>query len=230
LHLYLALQLFANGLFERAGEYLTRGKIDPRLIVRSYTALRGKLLGSEEEVDIFDGLRDVLHEMPAVDAIGECASGHFTDCAVDATVKRNFVPQAENDDDADESKKDSPADQAAEAIRGALSETANAMLEEFLTKTRHSRRKGGGSRGVDSRKIETVSRELTEADVKVIDTVLVKLLATSGSTSDLLALLAAPNDCVLSEVEPFLQSKPYILATVLRKQGRHDRVLELLKQ
>lgn len=63
-----------------------------------------------------------------------------------------------------------------------------------------------------------------------MDTVLAKLLALSGSTNDLLALLAAPNDCVLSEVEPFLQSKPYVLATVLRKQGRHDRVLELLKQ
>lgn len=38
--------------------------------MRSYPGLRGKLLGSEEEVDVFDGLREVLREIPDVDSIG----------------------------------------------------------------------------------------------------------------------------------------------------------------
>jgi len=63
----------------------------------------------------------------------------------------------------------------------------------------------------------------------VIDTTLSKLLAESGTTNELLALLAGPNDAVLSELEPFLASRPYVLATVLRQQGKVERVLELLQ-
>ena len=64
---------------------------------------------------------------------------------------------------------------------------------------------------------------------QVIDTTLAKLLAEAGTTNELLALLAAPNDVVLSELEPFLTQRPYVLSTVMRQQGRTDRVLELLK-
>ena len=58
-------------MFERAGDYLVRGKIDARLIVRLFPALRGKVIGSEEEVDIFQGLRTILEEMDDIDGIGE---------------------------------------------------------------------------------------------------------------------------------------------------------------
>ena len=92
------------------------------------------------------------------------------------------------------------------------------MLADFLRKTRQSRRKGGGARGADSRKIDIV-----------IDTTLAKLLAEQGTTNELLALLAGPNDIVLLELEPFLQKRPYVLATVMRQQGRVDKVLELLE-
>jgi len=64
----------------------------------------------------------------------------------------------------------------------------------------------------------------------VIDTTLSKLLADSGTTNELLALLAGQNDVVLSVLEPFLALRPYVLSTVMRKQGRIDRVLELLQQ
>lgn len=62
----------------------------------------------------------------------------------------------------------------------------------------------------------------------MIDTALSKLLADAGTTNELLALLAGPNDVVLSELEPFLAQRPYVLSTVMRKQGRIDRVMELL--
>lgn len=93
------------------------------------------------------------------------------------------------------------------------------MLTEFLRKTRISRRKGGGSRGGDSRKIDLV-----------VDTTLAKLLADEGTTHELLALLAAPNDVVIAELEPFLSRKKYVLSTIMLQQGKVNRVLELLKE
>lgn len=93
------------------------------------------------------------------------------------------------------------------------------MLLEVLRKTRQSRRKGGGGRGVDSRKIDVV-----------IDTTFAKLLAEAGITNELLALLAGTNDVVLAELEPFLQKRPYVLATVMRQQGRSEQVLEILQK
>jgi hypothetical protein len=63
----------------------------------------------------------------------------------------------------------------------------------------------------------------------VIDTTLAKLLANAGDTAALLSLLAGSNDCVSSELEPFLEQRPYVLATVMRIQGKTERVLDLLK-
>ena len=92
------------------------------------------------------------------------------------------------------------------------------MLAEFLRKTRTARRKGGGSRGLDSAKIDMV-----------IDTTLAKLLAEANTTNELLALLAGPNDVVLNELEPFLERRPYVLSTVMRQQGKLERTLAILK-
>lgn len=106
------------------------------------------------------------------------------------------------------------------------------MLGEVLRKTRLSRRKGGGGRGLDSRKIDIVRVQqyiAIELISQIIDTTLCKLLAEAGTTHELLAILAGPNDAVLSELEPFLSRRPYVLSTVMRQQGRTDRVLELLK-
>lgn len=58
-------------MFERAGDYLVRGKIDARLIVRLFPALRGKVIGSEEEVDVFQGLKGILEGMDNVEEIGQ---------------------------------------------------------------------------------------------------------------------------------------------------------------
>lgn len=93
------------------------------------------------------------------------------------------------------------------------------MLTEFLRKTRTSRRKGHGSRGADSAKIDIV-----------IDNTFAKLLADEGQTTELLKLLESKNDVVLSELEPFLANRKYVLSRVMKQQGRTDRVLELLKE
>ncbi|TXT15581.1 hypothetical protein VHUM_00084 [Vanrija humicola] len=193
LHLYLACQLLLDTVFERAGDYLLRGKIDPRLIVRLYPAYRGKLIGTAEEVEVFDGIKPIFENMGTIEEI------------VADFLRRNY-----------ESNESPPPN---DELQLALLDNAQAMLGDFLRKTRTSRRKGGGSRGLDSRKIDIV-----------IDTVLAKYLADSGTTSELLALLGGPNDVSLSELEPFLAKRKYILCTILREQGQFDRVLELLKE
>lgn len=71
LHLYLGCHLLQVAMFERAGDYLLRGKIDARLVVRLFPSLRGKVIGSEEEVDILEGLRGILQDMTDVDEISE---------------------------------------------------------------------------------------------------------------------------------------------------------------
>lgn len=92
---------------------------------------------------------------------------------VNESVKRNFAPEVDQPtQDVDEKTEDvedasngqrieteeegEKEDAGVAVIRDALLETANAMLSEFLRKTRQSRRKGGGSRGIDSRKIDIV--------------------------------------------------------------------------
>ncbi|KAK4683924.1 hypothetical protein P7C73_g6284, partial [Tremellales sp. Uapishka_1] len=198
LHLYLAIHLFNETMFERAGDYFSRGKLDPRLLVRLYEDFRGKIIGSEEQVEVFLGLQDALNDMKGVDQI------------IQTSIERNYSPHIHPDVET--------APETSE-LREALADTSESMLTEFLRRTRTSRRKGGGSRGVDSRKIDIV-----------IDTTLAKLLADAGTTNELLAILAAPNDVVLSELEPFLRDRKYVLSTVMRKQGRLDRVLALLKE
>ncbi|WWC89446.1 uncharacterized protein L201_004370 [Kwoniella dendrophila CBS 6074] len=198
LHLYLASYLFEEALFDKSLDYFIRAKIDPRLLVRCFSDLRGKLIGSEESIEVFEGVKEVLERMGGVHDI------------ISTSLKRNYSPHVQpNTATAPETS----------VLRVAMVEEAKDMLTEFLRKTRASRRKGGGARGVDSRKIDIV-----------IDTTLAKLLADKGTTNELLALLAAPNDCVLTELEPFLAQRPYVLATVMRTQGRVDRVLEILKE
>ncbi|WVR07166.1 hypothetical protein IAU60_004207 [Kwoniella sp. DSM 27419] len=197
MHLYLACHLFEEAMFDKATDYWIRAKVDPRLVVRCFTDLRGKLIGSEEEVESVEGLKQALEEMSSVDEI------------ILSSLKRNYSPHVQPT---------SASAPETSALRTAMVEEARDMLTEFLRRTRTSRRKGGGPRGVDSRKIDSV-----------IDTTLAKLLAEKGTTNELLALLAAPNDVVLSELEPFLAKRPYVLATVMRTEGRVDRVLELLK-
>ena len=71
LHLLVASHLMSRGIFIKAGDYFAKGKIDPRILVRSFPTLRGKLIGSAEEVEVYQGLNDVLSSMPSIEDIGE---------------------------------------------------------------------------------------------------------------------------------------------------------------
>lgn len=71
LHLLVASYLMSMGMFAKAGDYFAKGKVDPRIIVRSFPDLRGKLIGSAEEVEVYHGLKEVLSSMPSIDDIGK---------------------------------------------------------------------------------------------------------------------------------------------------------------
>jgi hypothetical protein len=60
-------------MFEKAGDYFLRGKVDPRLLVRLFPSFRGKTIGSAEEVEVLEGLRGTLENMPPIGDI----SGHL---------------------------------------------------------------------------------------------------------------------------------------------------------
>ena len=163
LHLYLAAHLFLEAKFHQAGDYFLRGKIDPRLLVRLYPTFRGKIIGSAEEVEVFEGLRDVLSEMRTVDETSaSClARPHsLTECAVvELKIKRS--------DSLDITTKSQTNVEASESWIQ-LYEEAKSMLTDILRRTRASRRKGGGSRGIDSRKIDIVSRLESEGCLSLI--------------------------------------------------------------
>lgn len=69
----------------------------------------------------------------------------------------------------------------------------------------------------------------------MVDTTLAKLLTllpndSQESTEQLLALLSLPNDIIMSEVEPFLEKRKYVLAKVMEKNGEWARVLDILRE
>lgn len=151
LHTYLAGHLMARGSFQKAGDYFIRAKVDPRILVRIYASLRGKLIGSAEEVEVCEGLKDVLVSMPPLADIS-------TSIEIDLYVMEpsdHVVAQKVHRDLGDVAS--SSTSDVAETLRAKLELEATTMLIDFLRKTRTSRRKGGGSRGLDSRKLDMVS-------------------------------------------------------------------------
>ncbi|OXG40487.1 hypothetical protein C360_00255 [Cryptococcus neoformans Bt15] len=203
LSLVLASQLTLSASFEKAAEYWVKGKVDPRWVVRLFEGLRGKMIGSEEEGEIFSGLASAFMDMELVDAL------------ITSSIKRNYSPHLTP------STSLSPA---STDLRQALENEANKMLAEVLSKIRVNRRKGGGARGLDSRKIDMV-----------VDTTLAKLLTllandSQESTEQLLSLLSSSNDIIMSEVEPFLEKRKYVLAKVKEKNGEWGRVLDILRE
>ncbi|WVN88218.1 uncharacterized protein L203_103419 [Cryptococcus depauperatus CBS 7841] len=204
--LLLASHLTAAASFQKSIEYWIRAKVDPRWILRLYEKLRGKMIGRDEEGEVQHGLKELWEGMQSIED------------TITTSIKRNYSPHL---------TPSSELSPASTDLREALEHEANLMLLEVLRRTRTSRKKGGGARGIDSRKIDAV-----------IDTTLAKLLTLTlptstgqpqDSTDELLQLLSDPSQVVLAEVEPFLSKRPYVLARVMRSEGKSQRVLELLR-
>lgn len=90
LHQYLAFHLFKETVFERAGDYLVRGRVDPRLLVRLFPEYQGKLIGTAEEVEVFDGLKPILAGMSTVKTISTWTKSDIIDISL--RVPRSQLP------------------------------------------------------------------------------------------------------------------------------------------
>ena len=54
--------------------------MDPRLLVRLFPRLRGKVIGSAEEVEVPMGLKQTFEDMPVVEDISERKVPKFRAC------------------------------------------------------------------------------------------------------------------------------------------------------
>lgn len=58
-------------LFEKVVEYWVKGKVDLRWVVWLFEGLRGKMIGLEEEGEIFFGLVSIFMDMDLVDDLSK---------------------------------------------------------------------------------------------------------------------------------------------------------------
>jgi hypothetical protein len=59
---------------------------------------------------------------------------------------------------------------------------------------------------------------------------LAKILAEFNEAEELLRLLSGPNDCLIDEIESFInaEKEPYLLCQILQMTGKKDRVVDIL--
>jgi hypothetical protein len=70
----IALDWMAETKFEKAGEELYRGRMDPRLLIRLWPALRGDLIPDEARVLVFSGIQGQLDKLVSVEQTGASCS------------------------------------------------------------------------------------------------------------------------------------------------------------
>lgn len=67
----IGFQCLSETLFEDAGRHLLEGETDPRLLVRFFPDLRGKLLDATSHIDVFAGVANHLPREKSIEEIGK---------------------------------------------------------------------------------------------------------------------------------------------------------------
>ncbi|KAI0690804.1 hypothetical protein BC835DRAFT_1362969 [Cytidiella melzeri] len=187
----IGFQCLKETLFDDAGKHFFAGNLDPRVLISYYPDLRGSLFSQDDSVDMFAG---VAEHMPAEDSIDDIIS---------INLVRNYSPHlAPNTSTAP----------ATVELRNVLKIAATEMLKVFLRKWRTKRR----DREIEKVRLE--GRQNGRSVNEVVDTVLAKLYAAGGETTDLLALIESPNDIVVEELE-----------SLFEKSNRYDALSRLYK-
>ncbi|KAG8888270.1 hypothetical protein FRB99_004130, partial [Tulasnella sp. 403] len=109
----IGFQLLFHTRFQEAGEHFLQGEADPRLLIRLFPELRGKMLSPSDEISVFSGIADDVQKVDSVDAI------------VMANLVRNYHPHIEPSVE--------EATPTAE-LRRVLNVTARDMLLSYLKK------------------------------------------------------------------------------------------------
>ncbi|KAI0052121.1 hypothetical protein FA95DRAFT_1602084 [Auriscalpium vulgare] len=118
----IGFQCFLETRFEDAGYNLFEGNLDPRVLISYFPDLRGALLSSSDELDMFSGIAE---HMPPYDSV---------DDIIVANLVRNYSPHL--------SPNTRSAPPTAE-LRRVLGMAALEMLEVFLRKWRRVRGESG---------------------------------------------------------------------------------------
>lgn len=147
--------------------------------------------------------------------------------AVVANIVRNYSPHMQPDT--------RTAPPTAE-LRRVLCATARDMLASYLRKIRTRRLLNGLSNAPQNTSINAVRMldifKINQSGdvirIKVIDTVLVKILAESEDTADLYSLIDGPSEIVLTEVEePLAKNGQYnALCKLYARAGDEDKLLK----
>ncbi|CAD6978718.1 unnamed protein product [Tilletia controversa] len=209
----LGFHFLENINFALARRYLSRGRIDPRTVIRLFSDVRRHVLDDDDDDEegggsgggIRGGLEDEPREWKSVEDL------------IRANLEHNYCPPLDVDSE--------PALQRlAEAL---LVRAKFDLLRGFLVDCRQERRgeQREGRLGMD---------ELTWRRVgMVIDIVLAKVYAAVGDLDELLAVLNEPgNESLESEVERALRSSGQygMLAGLLLKKGDQGGAMETVTE
>ncbi|KAM0748698.1 hypothetical protein T439DRAFT_70364 [Meredithblackwellia eburnea MCA 4105] len=198
-YLRLAYHSMTETLFQEAFDHFLKSGCDPRLVVRMFPDLRDPLIRQEESVSVCQGVRMEVLDNRSVDEY------------IMANLNKNYSPHL---------KPDVATASPTMELRTMLKMTARDSLRAYLGKWRAQRRAGTVKQETvgDSRKVDMV-----------VDTTLVRLYAEEGRSADIVALLDAPNDCVIPAVEPqLLDAGLYdLLASILLKRKELGKTLDI---
>ncbi|KZT59571.1 hypothetical protein CALCODRAFT_493514 [Calocera cornea HHB12733] len=129
----VALGWMAETKFQRAGEELYQGRLDPRLLIRLWPDLRGGLVGEEDQIDVFSGVKEQLEELVSIEQI-----------VMDNLVK-NYAPHL---------KPDVEHAPAGSELKDGLMGEAKQMLRTYLEGVRRERTVWSRVLGSDMAKVE----------------------------------------------------------------------------
>ncbi len=150
-------------MFEEAGSYFTRAKIDPRLVIRLFPKLVGNSIQKDDMVSIWKGYHEDVNQVMDVDDISEQKRSYSS--ANNSLIMRNFVRSVERKiSQIYGSDRETHELAETQELTNQLMEHASAMLLDFLRKSRTSRRKSQRGKA-PMEKIDIVSDFSTKAAV-----------------------------------------------------------------
>ncbi|KAE8256081.1 hypothetical protein A4X13_0g2824 [Tilletia indica] len=207
----LGFYFLENINFALARRYLSRGRLDPRIVIRLFTDVRRHVLDDDDEDDsrpeggIQGGMQDEPRAWKTVEDL------------IRANLEQNYCPPL-----------DAGSDPVLQRLADALLARAKFdLLRGFLVDCRQQRRgeQREGRLGMD---------ELTWRRIgMVIDIVLAKVYAAVGDLDELLAVLNEPgNESLEGEVERALRNSGQygMLAGLLLKKGDQGGAMETVTE
>ncbi|KAF8609093.1 hypothetical protein BDV93DRAFT_464075 [Ceratobasidium sp. AG-I] len=196
----IAYSQLRNTQFEEAGNNFFRAESDARALIRLFPDLCEGLPEYSRKEETMSIFRGLESTIRSLGSIEEI---------VRSNLVRNYSPHLGDNDE------------PLPVLHERLLLSSREMLRAFLHKTRN-RRRYGGSQG----------RRETEGDSvwKAVDTVLAKLFAEAGETSELLDLIKDSTLLTIRTVDSTLvQNRQFhALATLCSKLGDEARLIEIL--